>query len=79
MYEAQGAIEAGKKLPLVDVGAAFYPNMVLLNHSCCPNTIRINQGKKVFGKLNMKTKGLTEHALDLPGGQACDKEGPGGD
>ena len=68
MYEAQGAIEAGKKLPLVDVGAAFYPNMVLLNHSCCPNTIRINQGKKVFGKLHMKTKGLTEHVLDLPGG-----------
>jgi len=48
VYEAQGAIEAGKKLPLVDVGAAFYPNMVLLNHSCCPNTIRINQGKKTY-------------------------------
>jgi len=48
VYEAQGAIAAGKKLPLVDVGAAFYPNMVLLNHSCCPNTIRINQGKKTY-------------------------------
>ena len=27
-YRADGAIEAGKKLPMVDVGAAFYPNMV---------------------------------------------------
>jgi len=48
VYEAQGAIEAGKKLPLVDVGAAFYPNMVLLNHSCCPNTLRINEGRKTY-------------------------------
>ena len=24
-------IEAGKKLPIVDVGSAFYPNMVSLN------------------------------------------------
>lgn len=48
VYETQGAIEAGKKLPLIDVGAAFYPNMVLLNHACCPNTIRINQGRKTF-------------------------------
>ena len=70
MYEAQGAIEAGKKLPLVDVGAAFYPNMVLLNHSCCPNTIRINQGKKVLGKI--KSKDLSLYVLDLSGGQACD-------
>jgi len=48
IYEARGAIEAGKKLPLIDIGSAFYPNMVLLNHSCCPNTLRINQGKKSY-------------------------------
>ena len=34
IYQAEGVIEAGKKLPIVDVGSAFYPNMV----SC---TIRI--------------------------------------
>jgi len=35
IYQAEGVIEAGKKLPIVDVGSAFYPNMVLFNHSCC--------------------------------------------
>ena len=47
IYAADGKIETGKKLPLVDVGASFYPNLVLLNHSCSPNTVRINQGKIV--------------------------------
>ena len=47
IYAADGKIETGKKLPLVDVGASFYPNLVLLNHSCSPNTVRINQGKTV--------------------------------
>jgi len=45
VYQAEGVIEAGKKLPIVDVGSAFYPNMVLFNHSCCPNTLRINRGR----------------------------------
>ena len=31
IYQAEGVIEAGKKLPIVDVGSAFYPNMVSLN------------------------------------------------
>ena len=48
VYRAEGRVEAGKKLPLVDVGAAFYPNILLLNHSCCPNTLKINQGRKLF-------------------------------
>ena len=47
VYAADGKIEAGKKLPLTDVGATFYPNLVLLNHSCSPNTIRINEGNRV--------------------------------
>jgi len=45
IYQSEGVIEAGKKLPIVDVGSAFYPNMVLFNHSCCPNTLRINRGR----------------------------------
>jgi len=48
IYRAESVIEAGKKLPLTDVGAAFYPTMVLLNHSCCPNTLRINHGKTTY-------------------------------
>ena len=28
IYQSEGVIEAGKKLPIVDVGSAFYPNMV---------------------------------------------------
>ena len=47
VYTADGKIEAGKKLPLTDVGAAYYSNIVLFNHSCAPNTIRINQGHRV--------------------------------
>jgi len=48
IYRAESVIEAGKKLPLEDVGAAFYPTMVLLNHSCCPNTLRINHGRVTY-------------------------------
>ena len=47
VYAADGKIEAGKKLPLLDIGAAYYSNIVLFNHSCAPNTIRINQGNRV--------------------------------
>ena len=47
VYAADGKIEAGKKLPLTDVGASFYPNLVHLNHSCAPNTLRINKGHRV--------------------------------
>ena len=47
VYAADGRIEAGKKLPLMDVGASFYSNLILLNHSCSPNTIRINEGNRV--------------------------------
>ena len=32
IYQAEGVIEAGKKLPIVDVGSAFYPNMVSCMH-----------------------------------------------
>lgn len=48
VYAADGKIEAGKKLPLLDIGAAYYSNIVLFNHSCAPNTIRINQGNRTY-------------------------------
>ena len=47
VYAANGKIEAGKKLPLTDVGASFYPNLIYFNHSCAPNTLRINKGHRV--------------------------------
>ena len=40
-------IEAGKKLPLADIGSGVYPTTIFFNHSCEPNTVRINQGPRV--------------------------------
>ena len=63
IYQADGVIEAGKKLPISDVGSAFYPNMVLFNHSCCPNTLRINRGRASYM--------VAKHTI-LPGEEVTD-------
>ena len=46
IYQIEGALEAGKKIPLVDIGAGVYPTTLFFNHSCAPNTLRINQGSR---------------------------------
>jgi len=48
IYQIDSQVEAGKNLPLNDSGIAVYPTLLFLNHSCCPNTIRVNHGKKMF-------------------------------
>ena len=70
-------IEAGKKLPIVDVGSAFYPNMVsFVNLQEHINLL--HQPGAVQSRL------LSEHAEDQPGkgvlhgGQAHHHAGGGG-
>jgi hypothetical protein len=45
--KVDGPIEAGKKIPLLDIGSGVYPSTIFFNHSCAPNTVRINQGTRV--------------------------------
>ena len=45
--QIDGALEAGKRIPLLDIGAGVYPTTLFFNHSCAPNTLRINQGTRV--------------------------------
>ena len=45
--QVDGALEGGKKIPLLDIGAGVYPTTLFFNHSCSPNTLRINQGTRV--------------------------------
>ena len=52
LLQIDGALEAGKKIPLLDIGAGVYPTTLFFNHSCAPNTLRINQGTRV-SKMNM--------------------------
>ena len=52
ILQIDGALEAGKKIPLLDIGAGVYPTTLFFNHSCAPNTLRINQGTRV-SKMNM--------------------------
>jgi len=40
-------MEAGKRIPLTDIGSGVYPTTIFFNHSCAPNTVRINMGKRV--------------------------------
>lgn len=47
ILQIDGALEAGKKIPLLDIGAGVYPTTLFFNHSCAPNTLRINQGTRV--------------------------------
>ena len=47
LLQIDGALEAGKKIPLLDIGAGVYPTALFFNHSCAPNTLRINQGTRV--------------------------------
>ena len=51
LLQIDGALEAGKKIPLLDIGAGVYPTTLFFNHSCAPNTLRINQGTRV-SKIN---------------------------
>ena len=51
LLKVDGDIEAGKKLPLVDIGSGVYPTTIFFNHSCAPNTVRINQGPRVSVQL----------------------------
>ena len=60
LLQIDGALEAGKKIPLLDIGAGVYPTTLFFNHSCAPNTLRINQGTRVR-KIN-KLQSIT---LDL--------------
>ncbi len=54
--KVSGALEAGKRLPLLDIGAGVYPTTLFFNHACAPNTVRINQGTRVvfFAKRNIR-------------------------
>jgi len=47
----ENAIEAGKKIPLLDIGSGVYPTTLFFNHSCAPNTVRINHGSRVIHAL----------------------------
>jgi len=49
--KVEGSIEAGKRIPLVDIGAGVFPTALFFNHSCSPNTVRVNQGSKVNLKI----------------------------
>ena len=34
LLKVDGDIEAGKKLPLADIGSGVYPTTIFFNHSC---------------------------------------------
>ena len=44
-------LQPGKRIPLTDIGAGCYPTTIFFNHSCAPNTVRINQGKRVCNQV----------------------------
>merc|ERR1711962_1361719 len=44
---AEKELQPGKRIPLTDIGAGCYPTTIFFNHSCSPNSVRINQGKRV--------------------------------
>ena len=56
-FQIEGPLEAGKKIPLVDIGAGVYPTTLFFNHSCAPNTLRINQGSRVRLHLTLLKSG----------------------
>ena len=47
MQVAEKELQPGKRIPITDIGAGCYPTTIFFNHSCSPNTVRINQGKRV--------------------------------
>ena len=77
VYAADGKIEAGKKLPLVDIGASHYSNLVLFNHSCAPNTVRINKGHRV-NRICNEFYHVENKFLDLSGGKKLHQKRRGG-
>jgi len=48
VYQVEGQLEATKRIPLQDIGSGCYPTTLFFNHSCAPNTVRINQGPRVI-------------------------------
>lgn len=48
IYQTETNVEVGKKLPLVSSGIGVYPTLLFFNHSCSPNTLRINDGNMVY-------------------------------
>ena len=61
-------IEAGKKIPLADIGSGVYPTTIFFNHSCAPNTVRINQGPRVS---NAATASYTVWGIRLLENRFC--------
>ena len=64
ILQIDGALEAGKKIPLLDIGAGVYPTTLFFNHSCAPNTLRINQGTRVR-KINKLQSITLDHKVYL--------------
>eukprot|EP00094_Tigriopus_californicus_P006260 TCALIF_06026-PA protein Name:"Similar to SMYD4 SET and MYND domain-containing protein 4 (Pongo abelii)" AED:0.08 eAED:0.08 QI:8/0.66/0.25/1/0.33/0.5/4/0/663 len=48
IYQVNGVMEPSKRIPLQDIGSGVYPTTLFFNHSCAPNTIRVNQGPRVI-------------------------------
>lgn len=48
IYQVNGIMEPSKRIPLQDIGSGVYPTTLFFNHSCAPNTIRVNQGPRVI-------------------------------
>lgn len=75
IYKAEGKIEAAKKLPVVDVGAAFYPTMVTIMGEC---SLSSSSGSVLQPLLLPKHPEDQPGQDDVHGGQAHHPPRPGG-